>query len=127
VVLRQEGYMYKEIVTRIGGDKSGICRVCLKFEKFGKVTDRPRSGRKKATTAHNDRQTVRMIPKDRKKTSKDISATLDVSGVKVSARTVRKHLCAAGLRARISRKKRPSSKLFIASCKTPSVTACPSG
>jgi hypothetical protein len=36
VVLRQEGYTYQEIATRIGGDKSGVRRVCLKFEEFGK-------------------------------------------------------------------------------------------
>ena len=105
VVLRQEGYTYQEIATRIGGDKSGVRRVCLKFETFGKVTDRPRSGRKKSTTARDDREIVRMVIKDRRKTSKDIAAVLDTSGTKVSPRTIRKRLCAAGLKARIPRKK----------------------
>jgi transposase len=105
VVLRQEGYTYQEIATRIGGDKSGVRRVCLKFEEFGKVTDRPWSGRKKVTSAQDDRQIVQMVLKDRKKTSKDISSILNTSGIKVSARTVHTRLCTAGLKARIPRKK----------------------
>jgi hypothetical protein len=71
----------------------------------GKVTDRPRSGRKKITSAQDDRQIVRMVLKDRKKTSKDISSILNTSGVKVSARAVRTRFCTAGLKARIPRNK----------------------
>jgi transposase len=105
VVLRQESYTYQEIATRIGGDKSGVRRLCLKFEQSGKVTDRPRSGRRKVTTPQDDRQIVRMVLKDRKTTSRDISRSLETSGVQVSARTIRKRLCAVGLKARIPRKK----------------------
>lgn len=106
-VLRQEGYTYEAIAQRIGGGatKSGVRKVCLKFENYGKVTDLPKSGRRKVTTAHDDRQMTRMVMKDRRVSSKNISVALAESGVRVSARTVRDRLFKAGLRARTPRKK----------------------
>jgi transposase len=106
VVLRKEGYSYAEIAEKLGGvSRSSVLRVCQKFEQLGNVRDRPRSGRKRSTTAQDDRRMVRIVLKDRRKTSKEVCAILNDSGVKVGARTVRARLVKAGLKARIPRKK----------------------
>ena len=87
VTLRQEGYTYEQIANRIGGgvDKSGVRRVCLKFEQFGTVKDRCKTGRKKVTTANDDRMISRIVIKDRGISSKQVAELLNSSGVKVKA------------------------------------------
>lgn len=107
VTLRQEGYTYDQIAKRIGGgaDKSGVYRVCLKFEQFGTVKDLSKTGRKKITTANDDRMIARIVMKDRGISSKQVAGLLNSSGVKVSGRTVRRRLCRVGLKSRIPRKK----------------------
>ena len=105
VVLRNEGYTYEEIASKIGGTKSGVRKVFLKFQESGKVIDRPRSGRKKVTTVYDDRKLIRTSLKDRRRTSKEIANDLNASGVTASAQTVRRRLTSFGLKARIPRKK----------------------
>ena len=99
LALRKERYPYEEIAQKIGGgaDKSVVLRVCRKFPKFGQVTDLPKTGRKKASSAADDRRMVRMVLKDRRIPSKEIAHDLNNSGVRISARTVQDRLFKTGL------------------------------
>src|ERR1043165_3377930 len=105
--LRSEGHTYEEIAQKIGGgaDKSGVVRVCRKFLKFGQVTDLPKSGRKRISSAVDDRRMVRMVLKDRRLPSMEIANALNDSGLRISARTIRRRLFKAGLKAKTPRKK----------------------
>jgi transposase len=107
VTLRGEGYTYQQIADKVGAGatKSGVFKLYKKFEVLGQVTDKKRIGRKKITSVQTDRLMTRAIMKDRRKTSKDIAADLNESGVRVSSRTVRRRLWQAGLKAKTPRKK----------------------
>jgi len=102
VILRKEGYSYAAIAEKIGGGvgKSTVRKICLKFEQFGNVKDRPRSGRKRVTSVQDDRSMIRMVLKDRRVSSKDVVAALKDSGV-----NIRHRLFTAGLKAKVPRKK----------------------
>ena len=106
VTFRGEGYTFELIAHRIGegATKSGMYKLCKKFEMLGKVTDKKRIGRRKITS-QTDRMMVRAVMKDRRKPSKDIAADLNEAGVRVSFRIVRRRLWQAGLKAKIPRKK----------------------
>ena len=107
MTLCHEGYTFEDIAIRIGGraTKSGVYKLCTKFEKHGQVIDRKRLGQKKKTSEHDDRMMIRAVMKDRRKASKDIAADLNESGVPISLRTVRRRLCQVGLKAKTPRKK----------------------
>lgn len=107
VTLRQEGYTFEQIAKKLGSGatKSGVYKLCSKFDQLGNISDRSRSGRKRITTPQDDRIINRMVLKDRKLTSREISDTFNQSGVQISARTVRNRLFNAGLKAKTPRKK----------------------
>ena len=107
ITLRKEGYSYREIASKMGNGVSpaGVLKLCKRFETTGKVTNQTGRGRKKATTTLTDRRIVRLALQNRRSTAVDINRSLEDAGVKVSDRTVRRRLVAAGMRARIPRKK----------------------
>jgi transposase len=107
IILRKEGYTYEQIAEKIGGGvgKSAVRKVCVKFLNFKTIDDLPRCHKKRVTSRQDDSIIVRKSLKNRRLSSKDISADMAEAGVKVSARTVRRRLCSAGLKARIPRKK----------------------
>jgi hypothetical protein len=76
-----------------------------KFQAEGNVKDRKRSERKRVTSKQDERMMIRAVMKDRCRGSQDIAADLNESGVRVSARTVRRRLWQAGLKAKTPRKK----------------------
>ena len=107
IVLRNEGYSYREIAEKIGGGAtfSAVRKLCNKFDKHKTINNLTGRGRKKCTTPHDDRRLVRLSLQDRRRTSNDIRQSLNDSGVTLSSRTVRRRLCDVGLRARVARKK----------------------
>lgn len=106
IILRKEGYTYEEIAAKIGGVRKGsVHKVCKKFLNFNTINDLSRGHKKKVTSPTDDRRIVRAAVKNRRLSSKDIASDMSEVGVSVSPRTVRRRLCAAGLKARIPRKK----------------------
>lgn len=89
----------------------GISRCCVqeimkKQKETGRVVDRQRSGRPKATTARQDRELVRLSLHDRKATAPDLKCLWAVaSGTTVSVQTVRRRLLDKGLRGCVAVKK----------------------
>lgn len=77
-----------------------------RFKETGSHANKPRTGRKRVTTARQDRQLIRESVKDRKKTSSQLAAALsEEAGKPISARTARRRLVAAGLKGCKARKK----------------------
>lgn len=107
ITLRKEGYSYREIARKIGDNvtASGVRKLYARFQTTGTIQNQHGKGRKKSTTLAADRRIARMSLQNRKSTSGDINSALKESGIVVSNRTVRRRLCAAGLKARIPRKK----------------------
>lgn len=104
VTLRGEGYSYRQVAQRIGdgATASGVLKVCRKFDDSGTVADKQRSGRPRLSTDRQDRSLVRLSLGDRQKSS---VALKDDWEVEASTSTVKRRLSAAGLRARVPRKK----------------------
>ncbi len=65
---------------------------CPNFFWFGVVSNTPRTGRSRKTSAVDDRNIVTAVKKDPKTTVSDISNNLQRAGVKVSQSTVRRRL-----------------------------------
>jgi transposase len=104
VTLRAEGYTYRQIAERLGGNAtfSAVRKLCLKFDDMKSVTDKCRTGRPRLSVARDDRQLLRLSLSDRRKTATQLMVDWNV---RASVRTVRRRLCKAGLKARIPRKK----------------------
>ena len=107
VTLRNEGYSYRQIADKIGHGvtASGIRKLCVRFKESGSIETKGGRGRKKATTSKTDRRISRLSLQNRRATSHEINKILSDTGVTMSDRTVRRRLVAAGLKARIPRKK----------------------
>lgn len=107
ITLRKEGYSYREIASKIGQGvtSAGVLKLCKRFEETGTIQNKDGRGRKKITSPQTDRRIVRLALRDRKSSAVDINKSLAETGVAVSDRTVSRRLVAAGLRARIPRKK----------------------
>lgn len=104
ITLRAEGYTYREIAERLGGNAtfSAVRKLCLKFDDVKSVTDKRRTGRPRLSGPRDDRQLLRLSLSDRRKTARQLMGDWNV---RASVRTVRRRLCKAGLNARIPRKK----------------------
>ena len=106
VALSQEGLSSRVISDRVGFNQSTVVRLLQKYRKMGTVNREKGRGRKKLSTAAEDRFLVRMSLKNRRASSTDLKrAWQESSGVNVTSRTVRNRLLAAGLAARRPRKK----------------------
>jgi transposase len=104
VTLRKEGYTYRQVAERLGGNAtfSAVRKLFMKFNETQAVTDRPRTGRRRLTSKRDDRNLVRMSLADRHKNAKELMADW---GANCGVHTVRRRLVASGLKARIPRKK----------------------
>ena len=104
VTLRQEGYSFRQVVGKIGdgATASGVQKICKKFTDSKTVVDKQRSGRPRISTVREDRALVRLSLTDRQKSSPVLK---EIRDVEASTSTVRRRLSAAGLHARIPRKK----------------------
>lgn len=107
ITLRNEGYSYRQIASKLGGGvtHSGIRKLVERFQETGSIENKAGKGRKRATTPQDDRRIVRLALQNRKLTAVDINKVISDSDVLVSDRTIRNRLIQAGLKARIPRKK----------------------
>lgn len=107
VILRENGLSYAEIARQVGGSVtlSGVRKLCLRYEKTKSVKNKARSGRKKCTSAIDDRKIKRICLKDRRISSDAVRCEMNAMGISVSSRTIRRRLSGFGLKGRIPRKK----------------------
>ncbi|CAL1295848.1 unnamed protein product [Larinioides sclopetarius] len=92
VILREKGLSYAEIARQIGGSVtcSGVRKLCLRYEKTKSVENKAKSGRKKCTSATDDRKIKRLCLQDRKISSEAIRCEMNAAGIAVSSRTIRR-------------------------------------
>jgi len=57
IVLRKEGYSYRQIAAKMGNGVSpgGVQNLCKRFKTSGAITSKTGRGRKKATTAQTEK------------------------------------------------------------------------
>lgn len=107
VLLSEQGYSYEEIRRQIGGNitKGGISKFLKKYKETQSLQNQTGKGRKRCTTASDDRIIKRLCLCDRRKSSGRMQDEMAQCNVKLSARTVRHRLQEFDLNARIPRKK----------------------
>ena len=90
VTLSGEGYFQRGIAKKLKISLCAVQNILKKKEETGKVADRQRSGRLRATSAREDRALVRLSLSNRRASSKLLKRDLeDCSATSISTRTVR--------------------------------------
>jgi transposase len=85
---------------------STVIRIIHKQQQWGTTANLPRSGRKRATTVHDDRAIVREAKKNRRVSAAAIQATMaSTRGIVVSEQTIRNRIHASGFHGCQPRKK----------------------
>lgn len=99
VLLHSQNMTLAAIARKIKCSRCAIRTTITRYRETGMFTNKRRSGRKRSTTARQDRLLQRISLGDRQKTSKDLSSELLVQhGISISAQTVRRRLSNVGLR-----------------------------
>lgn len=99
VLLHSQNMTLAAIARRMKCSRCAVRTTITRYRETGMFTNKRRSGRKRATTARQDRLLQRISLHDRRKSSKDLSSELLVQhGIAVSAQTVRRRLSNVGLR-----------------------------
>lgn len=99
-VLREEGYSYRDIGARLGVSIDTVRRTLALYAKTGGYSFPKRTGRRKCTTERMERQIVVASKKNPFASSQTLQAQMPQNqGPVPSARTIRRRLSAAGLRA----------------------------
>lgn len=106
VLLRSQSKTLAAIARIMKCSRCAVRTTLKRYEGSGTLTNRPKSGRKRLTTAREDRHIERIAIRERTKSSRDLSSELlERHGVCISARTVRRRLVESGLHGRIARRK----------------------
>ena len=92
VNLRENGKSIRAIAQTLAIASTTIWNVLRKKETSGILSNRPRKGRPRKTSAVDNRNIVRAVKEDPKTTVSNISNNLQRAGVKVSQSTVRRRL-----------------------------------
>ena len=106
LALSEEGYTQREIAIQVGSSQKNVSDILKKQRDTGTVRDKKIPGRKRKTTAKEDRIMVRKSKSDRFKTASEIRAEMQIKHrVNVSSSTARRRLREAGLNGCKSRQK----------------------
>ena len=106
IALHQEGISQREIAKRTHCSQSSVHYIIKKQDETGSVRDKKIPGRKRKTSAREDRLLVRMSLSDRRKTAPALRASLSTNfGINLSSATVKRRLCEAGLNGCVARHK----------------------
>ena len=106
LALSEEGYTQREIAIRVGCSQKSVSDILKKQQDTGTVRDKKIPGRKRKTTAKEDRIMVRKSKSERFKAAPEIRAEMQIEhGVNVSSSTARRRLREADLSGYKSRQK----------------------
>lgn len=95
VLLNKQGKSYSQIGIELNRTKSCVKTIIDRYKQTKSYDDRPRSGRPKISTVHDDRQLVRLVKKNRTSPSHVLAHDWKLSnGKKASASLVRRRLLA---------------------------------
>lgn len=100
VTLIEIGRSYKEVAQTLQVSKSVIFRIVRRYRQTGEYTRRAGQGRKRVTSARDDRFMTSSVLRNRTLTSSEVRSTLqDVRQVTISTKTVRRRLKEAGIKS----------------------------
>lgn len=100
VILREEGYTYREIAARLRISINTVGRSLKLYRDSGTLSFHKRTGRPRMTTARMDQSIIRAVKKSPFASSTTVQAQLPTTSTRTpSTRTIRRRLLAAGLRA----------------------------
>lgn len=106
VLLHSQRKTITAIAKKIKCSRCAVRTTIKRYQETGSFSNRPRSGRKRITTAREDRELQRISLRDRRKSSKQLASELLLQHrIAVSAQTVRRRLVNVGLRGRKARHK----------------------
>lgn len=95
----EAGQTQTVFARRFGINQSQVSRLIAKYRQTNDVTDRPRSGRPRLSSAADDRLLVRSAVRDPKTPCSDLRQQWQNLNVRASTRTVNRRLNKAGLKA----------------------------
>lgn len=99
ITLLKEGFTQREVAHRLTVSQSVICRAWKRYQETGRNTRRQGSGRKRKTTAAQDRRLQLNAVRNRSKSAPNLqNEFLSLTGTSVSVQTIRNRLREAGLR-----------------------------
>ncbi|KAI4463942.1 transposable element-related [Holotrichia oblita] len=106
VLLHSQNMSLAAIAKQMKCSRCAVRTTIKRYQDTGSFTNRRKSGRRRSTTARQDRLLERISLRDRKKSSKDLSSELQIEhGISISAHTVRRRLYNASLRGCRARQK----------------------
>lgn len=106
VLLASQGMSQQKISKTLKHSRAAVQYALRLYRETGEYISKPRPGRKRKSSAREDRILARESLKNRQKTSSELAASLqERQNVTLSARTVRRRLTEAGLRGCKARKK----------------------
>lgn len=98
IAMLRQGVSQREVARNFGMNVSTVHRLLRRHEETGLLTRRPGSGRKRCTSARDDRYIVTSMLRNRHQTAVQIQHELqDVRGTQISARTARRRMKDSGL------------------------------
>jgi transposase len=104
--LVQQGFTQRYIAEELGVSKTCVLGVAQKLKQNLPLSNLPGQGRKKASTATDDRNLLRLCKKGRTKSSQELSSELLLSnGKQLSARTIRRRLLDLGYKSYTAKRK----------------------
>lgn len=99
ILLQSQGISLSAIAKQMKRSRCAITTTIKRHRETGSYKNRPKNGRKRKTTARNDRLLQRMCLRNRKRTSEQLAGDLlEESNVTISARTIRRRLTEFGLK-----------------------------
>ncbi|GFU20840.1 transposable element Tc1 transposase [Trichonephila clavipes] len=101
ISLREGGFSYRAIGARVQRDSSTVMRIWKQWIDEYRTTRKTGSGRRKVTSARDDRHLLRMTVSDRTASSRELAARWSTAtGILMSASSIPRRLLHRGLRAR---------------------------
>lgn len=91
-----ENLSFSKIAAYIGCSKSTVIYWVQRWQISKDLTEEPKSGRKRSTTAKQDERIVKMAKTEHNITSTKIQGIMEKKGVDISARTIRRRLHESG-------------------------------
>ena len=99
IVLHEEGYSQRKILSKIGYSKTAVTEIITKFRETGPLKDRKKSGRPPKLTKDDNKYLKTISLRKRKKTSTELAKDINTAiGKNVSSSSIRRHLLKLGLR-----------------------------
>lgn len=109
LLMNKQGFSLRQIAASINRSHSCVDTILKRYKETGSIEDRFRSGRPTISNAEENRQLVRIMKKNRQKSSMELAKLWDIKeNVTASPRTVRRVLQNEGYPRRSAHKKQYS-------------------